>query len=92
LVTGRVLGAPIRSLKNKLTREFEKLEERKASREEFEIFGLGALRRAVIEGDVKNGSVMAGQIAGLICDIKPCSEIIEDIMREYEENLSKLRG
>lgn len=92
VVTGRVLGAPIRSLKNKLTREFEKLEERKASREEFEIFGLGALRKAVIEGDVKNGSVMAGQIAGLICDIKPCSEIIKDLIREYEENLSKLRG
>jgi enoyl-[acyl-carrier protein] reductase II len=92
VVSGRILGAPVRSLKNKLTREFDKLEERKASREEFEIFGLGALRRAVIDGDVKNGSVMAGQIAGLICDIKPCSEIIEDLIREYEENLSKLRG
>lgn len=92
VVTGRLIGAPVRGLKNKLTREFEKLEERKASREEFEIFGAGALRKAVVDGDIKNGSVMAGQISGLINDIKPCSEIINDLIREYNENLLKLRG
>lgn len=92
VVTGRLIGAPVRSLKNNLTREFEKLEERKATREEFELFGLGALRKAVLEGDTKNGSVMAGQISGLIKDIKPCGEIIKDIMSEYQINLNKLRG
>lgn len=92
VVTGRLLGAPVRSLKNKLTREFEKLEEQKASREEFEIFGNGALRRAVLEGDTKLGSVMAGQIAGMICDVKPCDAIIKDLIKEYNENLIKLRG
>lgn len=92
VVTGRLLGAPVRSLKNSLTREFEKLENRRASREEFEIFGLGALRKAVVEGDVKYGSVMAGQISGMIKDIKPCKEIIQDIISEYHENLNKLRG
>jgi enoyl-[acyl-carrier protein] reductase II len=92
VVTGRLLGAPVRSLKNKLTKEFQKLEERKASREEFEIFGNGALRKAAVEGDIKLGSVMAGQIAGMICDIKPCSEIIKDLIKEYNENLDKLRG
>lgn len=92
IVTGRILGAPVRGLKNKLTREFERLEENKASREEFELFGLGALRRAVVEGDTKNGSVMAGQISGMICDIKSCDEIIKDLIREYNENLAKLKG
>lgn len=92
VVTGRLLGAPIRSIKNKLTKEFQKLEDQKASREEFEIFGNGALRKAVIEGDIKFGSVMAGQIAGMICDVKPCNEIIQDLIREYNENLDKLRG
>lgn len=92
VVTGRHIGAPVRSLKNNLTREFEKLEDRKVTREEFEIVGLGALRKAVIDGDMKNGSVMAGQIAGLIKDIKPCDQIIKDIMSEYQVNLDKLRG
>lgn len=92
VVTGKLIGAPVRSLKNKLTKEFEKLEEKKASREEFEVFGSGALRKAVIEGDTKLGSVMAGQISGMICDVKPCDEIIEDIIREYNEILTKLRG
>lgn len=92
VVTGRLLGAPVRSLKNKLTREFEKLEENKATREEFEIFGSGALRRAVVDGDIKNGSVMAGQISGMISDIKPCDQIIKDLITEYNENLAKLRG
>lgn len=92
VVTGRLLGAPVRSLKNKLTKEFKKLEERKASREEFEVFGSGALRRAVVEGDTKGGSVMAGQISGMIFNVKSCEEIINDIIREYEENLERLRG
>jgi enoyl-[acyl-carrier protein] reductase II len=92
IVTGRLIGTPVRGLKNKLTKEFEKLEDRKASREEFEVFGSGALRKAVVEGDIKNGSVMAGQISGLICDIKPCKEIIKDLIKEYNENLENLRG
>lgn len=92
IVTGRMLGAPVRGLKNNLTKEFQKLEENKASREEYELFGLGALRKAVIEGDTKYGSVMAGQIAGMICDIKPCDEIIKDLIREFNENLAKLKG
>lgn len=92
VVTGKLLGAPVRSLKNKLTKEFKRLEERKATREEFEMFGNGALRKAVVEGDTKLGSVMAGQISGMICDIKPCNDIIQDLIREYNENLAKLRG
>ncbi|WP_133627721.1 enoyl-[acyl-carrier-protein] reductase FabK [Fonticella tunisiensis] len=92
VVTGRTTGHPVRSLKNKLTREFERLEGEGASKEEIEKIGVGALRRAVIEGDVNYGSVMAGQIAGMIKDIKPCKKIIEDIIDEYNTTLSRLRG
>lgn len=92
VVTGRSTGHPVRSLKNKLTREFERLEGEGASKEEIEKIGVGALRRAVIEGDVNYGSVMAGQIAGMIKDIKPCKKIIEDIIDEYNTTLSRLRG
>lgn len=94
VVTGRSTGHPVRSLKNKLTREFEKLEQRGASKEELEKLGEGKLRAAVVDGDVEYGSVMAGQIAGFINDIKPVKEIIEDIMKQASEvidNLYKMR-
>lgn len=92
IVSGRYFGTPVRSLKNGLTREFQKLEEQKATREEFELFGLGALRKAVIDGDTKGGSLMAGQISGLVKDVKCCREIIEELMEEYAVQLSRLRG
>lgn len=79
VVTGRSTGHPVRTLKNKLTKEFDKLEENKASSEEMENLGKGRLQAAVCDGDTVFGSVMAGQIAGLINDIKPCSEIIKDL-------------
>ncbi|ADD02544.1 enoyl-(acyl-carrier-protein) reductase II [Thermoanaerobacter mathranii subsp. mathranii str. A3] len=94
VVTGRSTGHPVRSLKNKLTREFEKLEQMGASKEQLEKLGEGKLRAAVVDGDVEYGSVMAGQIAGLINDIKPVKEIIEDIMKQASEvigNLYKMR-
>ncbi|WP_022669648.1 enoyl-[acyl-carrier-protein] reductase FabK [Hippea alviniae] len=90
VITGRTTGHPVRIIKNKLAREFMKLENSGATKEELEKFGEGRLRLAAREGDVKNGSVMAGQIAGLINDIKPVSKIISDIMREAEEVLSNL--
>ncbi|MBZ4646248.1 MAG: enoyl-[acyl-carrier protein] reductase [Petroclostridium sp.] len=80
VVTGRSTGHPVRSLKNKLTKEFDKLEESRASIEELENLGRGKLQAAVCNGDVVNGSVMAGQIAGLIDDIKPCKDIIDDLI------------
>jgi len=94
VVTGRSTGHPVRSLKNKLTREFEKLEQMGAPKEQLEKLGEGKLRAAVVDGDVEYGSVMAGQIAGLINDIKPVKEIIEDIMKQASEvigNLYKMR-
>ncbi len=90
VVTGRTTGHPVRILKNKLAREFLKLEASGATKEELEKFGEGRLRIAAREGDVKNGSVMAGQIAGLINDIKPVERIIKDMVEEAKSIVEKL--
>lgn len=80
VVTGRSTGHPVRGIKNKLTRGFDKLEKEGASTEEIEAFGAGALRNAVVDGDVQMGALMAGQSAGLVCDIKPCAEIMAELV------------
>ena len=85
IVTGRPTGHPVRSLKNKLAREFIKLEKNGASVEEIEALGLGALQRAAKEGDVATGALMAGQIAGLVCKKQPAREIIEEIYTQGRE-------
>lgn len=78
-VTGRSTGHPVRSLRNKLTRQFIKMEKEGATSEELEAMGAGSLRRAVIEGDVVLGSVMAGQVAGLVNKEQSCHEIIQEL-------------
>lgn len=85
LVTGRSTGHPVRALKNKFMREFQELEKSGASFEDLEVLGSGRLRLAVLEGDIDKGSLMSGQIAGLIKDIKSCQEIIEDIVFSAEK-------
>jgi enoyl-[acyl-carrier protein] reductase II len=84
VVTGRSHGHPVRTLRNQSTREYLKLEAEGASFEELEKLTLGSLRRAVQEGDVKNGSVMAGQIAGMIRKRQSCREIILELVEETE--------
>lgn len=79
-VTGCSTGHPIRVIRNKMTKEYLKKEQEGASFEELEQLTLGALRNAVVDGDVMYGSVMAGQIAGLIKEEKTCKEIIEEIV------------
>ena len=74
----------MRTIRNKTTREYLKLEKEGASFEELEHLTLGGLRKAVVEGDVAYGSVMAGQIAGLISKEQYCKEIIEELMTETE--------
>jgi enoyl-[acyl-carrier protein] reductase II len=91
-VTGRRTGHPVRVLQNRLSKEFEALEEGGASKEELERLGEGKLRLAVIEGDMEWGSLMAGQISGMIKDIKSCKEIIEDIVREAVDVIRNLEG
>ncbi len=83
-VTGRSTGHPIRVLRNQMTKEYLRMEQEGVSFEEMERLTLGSLRKAVIEGDIKSGSLMAGQIAGLIKEEKTCREIIREIMQEAE--------
>lgn len=81
-VTGASTGHPIRVLRNQMTREYLKMENGGASFEELEYLTLGSLRKAVMEGDVITGSLMAGQIAGLVKQEQSCAEIIQGIMSE----------
>lgn len=81
-VTGESTGHPIRCIRNKMTREYLKMESEGATLEQLEALTVGSLRNAVVEGDVVNGSVMAGQIAGLITKKQSCKEIIDELMSE----------
>lgn len=89
VVTGRSTGHPVRALRNKLTRQFQLLEKDNTPPEKLDELGKGALVKAVKEGDVDNGSLMAGQIAGLICKEQSCEEIIKD-MFDLNDVLNKL--
>jgi enoyl-[acyl-carrier protein] reductase II len=91
VVTGRSTGHPVRVLKNELTREYEKLEKQHVETEILEKLGTGKLKAAAVDGDVKQGSVMSGQIAGMIHDIKPCKQIIDDIMNETDGLLDRIK-
>ena len=88
-VTGRSTGHPIRQIRNQMSKEYLRLEKEGASLEELEHLTLGSLRRAVIEGDAVNGTLMAGQIAGLIRKEQTCSEMIQEIMAQAGELLCK---
>lgn len=81
-VTGRTHGHPVRCLRNQMTREYTRLEQEGKSFEELEYLTLGALRKAVQEGDVTGGTVMAGQIAGMVSRRQSCKEMIEEMMGE----------
>ncbi len=87
-VTGRTTGHPVRVIRNKQVKEYLKLEAEGATLEQLEKLTLGGLRRAVVDGDVDTGSIMAGQIAGLIREEKSCAEILRELV-EQAENLMK---
>lgn len=89
IVTGRVTGHPVRALKNKLAREFIKLEKTGASIAEVEALGVGKLQKAAKEGDVAGGALMAGQIAGMVCKKQSAKEIVEEIYNQGLEVLKK---
>lgn len=86
-VTGRTTGHPVRALRNKMTTEYIWLENAGASFEELEHLTLGGLQKAVVDGDVKQGSVMAGQIAGMIKEILPCKKVIINLVSQAESLL-----
>ena len=87
-VTGRSLGAPVRILKNEMAREYLKLEKEAASREELEQITLGGLRRAVKDGDVMRGSVMAGQVCGQLKQVRPAAAILEEMYEGAKQTLA----
>ena len=87
-VTGRSTGHPVRALRNEMTRKYLELEGEGASLEELELLAVGGLRKAVVEGDVKSGSLMAGQIAGLVKESMSCEELIRKVISEAEALLT----
>ena len=88
-VTGRSHGHPVRCLRNQMTRQYVKLEEEGKSFEELEYLTLGGLRKAVMDGDVTDGVVMAGQIAGMVKKEQTCKEMIEEMMEQAEKLLAR---
>ncbi len=92
VVTGRSLGHPARVIANKMTRTYQEMEANGASNEELEKFGVGTLHRATHEGDVDNGSVMIGQISGMLDDIKPVKQILEDIVNGLPKAVENLKS
>ncbi|CEI73712.1 MULTISPECIES: enoyl-[acyl-carrier-protein] reductase FabK [Romboutsia] len=85
IVTGRSTGHPVRTLKNKLSKEVLSMEKEGINPEEIDKKCVGSLRMATIDGDIENGSFMAGQIASIVKDIKPCKKIIGDIVNQVKE-------
>ena len=85
VVTGRCTGHPVQVLKNKLAKEYLKLEKNNVSFDKLEELGRGALKKAVVDGDIENGSLMAGQISGMLKKVQTSKEIIEEMFNEYEE-------
>ena len=83
IVTGRIAGVPVRILKNKMAREYVKREKAGAEKLELEQYTLGSLRKAVFDGDVQNGSLMAGQVAGMCREIRPARVILEELWEGY---------
>lgn len=92
IVTGRITGTPVRVLKNAMSREYVKREKQGADKMELEEFTLGSLRKAVFNGDTKEGSLMAGQVAGQLTKIRPVAEILDGMITECEETIKKLQG
>lgn len=91
VVTGRGTGAPVRMIKNRMAKEHQRLTSEGADKEELEKLTLGSLRKAVFEGDVEWGSVMAGQIVGLVKEIQPAKVIIENMFAHAEKVLAGLK-
>lgn len=89
VVTGRRTGHPVRIIKNKLSRRFAELDQVLAPLDEYEKLGAGALARAVLEGDMDNGSIMAGQIAAIVDKEQSCKDIINELMTEANNLLNK---
>jgi len=91
-ISGTTTGHPVRCLRNKLTRKFDEMEKSGTPPEEIDDLGVGSLRLAMVEGDIENGTVMAGQVCGMVKKVQPSREIIMDIMNSAESTLSRLNN
>ena len=91
IVTGRIGGTPVRVLKNKMTREYVRLEKEGADKMELEKYTLGSLRRAVFDGDTDTGSLMAGQVAGMLHDVRPVAEILDEMWNGAKKRISEIQ-
>ena len=83
IVTGRIGGTPVRVLKNRMAREYVRQERAGATKEELEVYTLGSLRKAVFDGNVKEGSLMAGQVAGQLHEIRPAAVILKEMYTSF---------
>lgn len=90
-VTGRIAGAPVRILKNQMSKAYLTKEKEGAKLEELEMYTLGSLRKAVFDGDIKNGSLMAGQVAGQLHEIKPLRAIFQELWGGYQSRIAELK-
>ena len=88
-ITGFYSGSPCRSIKTKYTKKLQKMEKNAAPPEDFEALTVGSLRKAAVDGNIEEGSFLCGLIAGMVNDIKPCRDIVEDIMAQAEKLLGK---
>jgi enoyl-[acyl-carrier protein] reductase II len=91
-VSGSSTGHPVRALRNKLTRKYEEMEKNFVSTEEIEKLGAGSLRRAMVEGDVVNGTVMSGQVCAMVSQVQTAREIILDVINNAVEVLAYLNS
>lgn len=92
IVTGRIAGTPVRVLKNQMSRDYVKQERAGADKEALEQFTLGSLRRAVFDGDTKTGSLMAGQVAGMLHEVRPVAEIFAALDEACRKRLREMAG
>ena len=90
IVTGRIGGSPVRVLKNRMSREYVRQEKAGADKMELEKFTLGSLRRAVFEGDTSTGSLMAGQVAGMLHEVRPVADILDDLWNGGRQRIHAL--
>ena len=92
IVTGRIGGSPVRVLKNRMSREYVRQEKAGADKMELEKYTLGSLRRAVFEGDTVSGSLMAGQVAGMLHEVRPVADILADLWQGGRQRIAALNA
>ena len=90
MVTGRIAGTPVRILKNQMSKEYVEREKAGADKMELEQYTLGSLRRAVFDGDTKTGSLMAGQVAGQLHEMRPVAAILDELWESGRQRMAAL--